>query len=92
MKEATVEPAMRRKYLVTAIWDEEALVFYSESDICGLHIEAATLDEFESLTVDLAPDLIAENLLSSEEVSATQVRDLIPSIVLREPHQPRGLR
>ena len=26
---------MKRKYLVTAIWDEEAQVFYSKSDICG---------------------------------------------------------
>ena len=34
---------MKRKYLVTAIWDEEAQVFYSKSDIHGLHIEAETL-------------------------------------------------
>lgn len=90
MKEATAEPTMKRKYLVTAIWDEEAQVFYSESDIYGLHIEAATLDEFESLIVDLAPDLIIENHLSSEEVSTTPLRDLIPSIVLREPRPIEG--
>lgn len=76
---------MKRKYFVTAIWDEEAHVFYSKSDIHGLHIEPETLDEFESLIVDLAPDLIIENHLSSEEVSTTPLRDLIPSIVLREP-------
>ena len=74
---------MKRKYLVTAVWDVEAQVFYSESDICGLHIEAATLDEFESLIVDLAPDLIIENHLSSDELNTTPHRDLIPSIVLR---------
>ena len=83
---------MRRKYLVTPIWDEEAQVFYPESDIYGLHIEAATLDEFESLIVDLAPDLIIENHLSSEEVSTTPLRDLIPSIVLREPQPIEGRR
>lgn len=55
---------MKRDYSVTAIWDEEAQVFYSQSDIRGLHIEAETLDEFESLVVDLAPDLIVENHLS----------------------------
>lgn len=38
--------------------------FYSRSDIRGLYIEAETLDEFESLVVDLAPDLIVENHLS----------------------------
>lgn len=89
MKEATRHPTMKRKYSVTAIWDEEAQVFYSKSGIRGLHIEAETLDEFESLTVDLAPDLIVENHLSSE-VSTTQPRDLIPSIVLREPQPIEG--
>ena len=81
---------MKRKYLVTAIWDEEAQVFYSKSDIHGLHIEAGTLDEFESLIVDLAPDLIIENHLSSEDVNTTPLRDLIPSIVLREPQPMEG--
>ncbi|MCY3838199.1 MAG: DUF1902 domain-containing protein [Gammaproteobacteria bacterium] len=81
---------MKRKYLVTAIWDEEAQIFYSKSDIHGLHIEAETLDEFESLIVDLAPDLIIENHLSSEEVNTTPLRDLIPSIVLREPASIEG--
>ena len=81
---------MKRKFLVTAIWDEEDRVFYSKSDIHGLHIEAETLDEFESLIVDLAPDLIIENHLSSEEVNTTPLRDLIPSIVLREPAPIEG--
>ena len=71
---------MKRKYLVTAIWDEEAQVFYSKSDIHGLHIEAETLDEFESLIVDLAPDLIIENDLCSEEVNSgwRSLLDLVP--------------
>lgn len=55
---------MKLRYFVTAIWDEEGQVYYSKSDIHGLHIEAETLDEFESLIVDLAPDLIIENHLS----------------------------
>ena len=81
---------MKRKYSVTAIWDEEAHVFYSKSDIHGLHIEAETLDEFESITADLAPDLIVENHLSSEEGSTAPLRDLIPFIVLREPQPNEG--
>ena len=81
---------MEAKYFVNAAWDEEAQVFYSKGDIRGLHIEAETLDEFESLTVDLAPDLIVENHLSAEEVSTTPLRDLIPSIVLRETQPNRG--
>jgi hypothetical protein len=34
-------------FSVTAHWDSDARVFYFESDIFGLHIEAPTIDEFE---------------------------------------------
>lgn len=81
---------MKRKYTVTPVWDVEAQVFYSRSGIRGLHIEAETLDEFASLTVDLAPDLIVENHLSSEEVNTTPLRDLVPSIVFRHPQPIEG--
>ena len=45
-------------FLVKAVWDEEARVFYSDSDIVGLHIEAETLEEFREIMVDIAPELI----------------------------------
>ena len=83
MKEAARRPTMKCKYSVTPIWDEEAQVFYSKSRIRGPYIEAETLDEFEYVTFDLATDLVVENHLSSEEVSTTPPKDLIPSIVLR---------
>ena len=34
---------MKRSYGVTAVWDADAQVFYSESDIKGLHVEADML-------------------------------------------------
>ena len=49
------------KIEVRAVWDAQAEVFYSESDIEGLHIEAATLDEFEAIMLDVAPELIMVN-------------------------------
>ena len=49
-------------FTVTATWDPEAGVFYSQSDIPGLHVEAATFDEFVALVRDLAPEMIADNL------------------------------
>jgi hypothetical protein len=49
-------------FTVTATWDPEAGVFYSQSYIPGLHIEAATFDEFAALVRDLAPEMIADNL------------------------------
>ena len=40
---------MKRSCVVTAIWDADARVFYLESDIKGLHVEADTLEAFEAL-------------------------------------------
>ena len=76
---------VKRTYFVRACWDEDAKVFWSESDIKGLHIEAATLEEFQDLVEELAPDLIFENHLRHEELGATPLKDLIPSVVLRAP-------
>lgn len=52
---------MQTNFYVNAIWDPEASVWYSESDIPGLVIEADTLDEFESLMEQLAPEMLALN-------------------------------
>ena len=51
---------------VEAVWDEEAGVFISESDIIGLHIETETLDEFARLVNEFAPDLIRTNGLRKD--------------------------
>ena len=76
---------MKRTFFVVAKWDADANVFYADSDIDGLHIEASTLEEFESLVSELAPDLIFENHLSVTDLATTPLKHLIPSIVLREP-------
>jgi hypothetical protein len=52
---------MQKSYYVKALWDPEAKVWYSESDIPGLVIETHTLGEFELLMMDLAPEMLAEN-------------------------------
>ncbi|MFG6535800.1 DUF1902 domain-containing protein [Sulfitobacter sp. CS16] len=48
-------------FYVTPVWDAEAQVYYSSSNIIGLHIEAATIGEFNEIAASLAPDLIGEN-------------------------------
>lgn len=48
-------------YHVEAIWDPEAGVWVSESDVPGLVIEADSLAEFESLVQELVPELLADN-------------------------------
>jgi hypothetical protein len=48
-------------FSVQAIWDDEAGVFYSQSDLAGLHVEAKTFDAFVQLVHDLAPEVVADN-------------------------------
>ena len=52
---------MQPDYYIRAIFDPEASVWISETNIPGLVIEADTLAEFESLAADLAPEMLAEN-------------------------------
>ena len=52
---------MNPSFYVKAIWDPEAEVWCSESNIPGLVLETATLSEFESLARHFAPELLAEN-------------------------------
>lgn len=76
---------MKRSFTVKAVWDNEAGVFYSESDIEGLHIEAVTLDEFEEIMMDAAPDLIVANHISAPDIAECPLKDLIPAILWERP-------
>jgi hypothetical protein len=73
----------RRSFTVTAQWDAEAGVYYSDSDIIGLHIEATTLDEFEAILHREGPDLVVANHFSKPELSRSSLRELIPTIFLK---------
>ncbi len=72
---------MKRTFTVKAVWDDEAQVFYAQSDIEGLHIEAASLDEFEEIIIDAAPELIMANHRSVSEIAERPLKDLIPAIL-----------
>lgn len=76
---------MQKHYYVRAIWDDEAKTYYTESDISGLHIETASLDEFEDLVFELGPEMIMANHLSAEEIAGTPLRQLVPTIVFQRP-------
>lgn len=58
-----VSPIMASAHIptVTAIWDADARVFYSQSTIPGLVIEADTLEEFRALVRELSPEVMREN-------------------------------
>lgn len=75
---------MKRMYYVKAIWDPIAHVYYSESDIPGFVVEAATVDAFEDVMWDVIPDLISANVLP-KDIDANTWRDFIPSILWQRP-------
>jgi uncharacterized membrane protein YqgA involved in biofilm formation len=76
---------MPRTYHVKAIWDVDSKLWISESDIEGLHIEAATLDEFEAILNDVGGELVAANHVSDMDLERFKARDLIPAIVFVRP-------
>lgn len=59
------------RYTVTAVWDPEARVYWSRSDIAGLDVEAETPSEFVDLVESLAPDLMGDNGLPADPVTIT---------------------
>lgn len=75
----------KRMFSVTAHWDDEAKVYYSESDIIGLHVEAATIEEFEAVMMDVAPGLVIANHVTKAELASTAPEDLIPAILWQRP-------
>jgi hypothetical protein len=56
-----IQTRMKQSYYVAAIWDAEASVWFSQSNIPGLVIEADTVAEFEKLMDRLAPEMLAIN-------------------------------
>lgn len=52
---------MKRSFYIRPVWDDEAKVFYSDTDISGLNIETDTLEEFYELVAEYAPDMIEAN-------------------------------
>lgn len=76
---------VKRTFTVKSLWDDEAGVYYCESDIEGLHIEAANLDEFEAILHETAPELIVANHLTETELAQTPLKDLVPTILWQRP-------
>jgi hypothetical protein len=76
---------MKRTFYVKALWDDEVNVWYSDSDIFGLHIETKTLDEFEDVMNEFAAELIVANHMTAEDLAQTSIRDLLPTVIWQRP-------
>lgn len=78
---------MKRSFTVKAVWDDEAKLFVSHSDIIGLHIEAETVDAFEEIMRDVAAELVIANHFSAPEIASTPIKDLVPAIFWERPDE-----
>ena len=76
---------VKQAYTVKALWDAEAQVFVSESDIIGLHIEAETIDEFETLMHEFALELILQNHISAPDLVSKPSKEWAPAIFWQRP-------
>jgi hypothetical protein len=76
---------VRKIFTVTAVWDEEAGVYFSDSDISGLHVETESLEEFERELFDVAAELIVANHMTAAEISSAPRKDVIPAILYKAP-------
>ena len=64
---------MTSAFTVTAVWDPDAQVFTTESDIPGLVVEAATFEELVDLVLSLAPEVIAANVPAAQAPYTVQI-------------------
>jgi hypothetical protein len=80
----------KRTFFVRAIWDDEDQVFYSDSDILGLHIEADTIEEFRAVLAEVGPALIVANHITTPDLVHTPVKDWLPTIVCELPPPTAG--
>jgi len=64
---------MTSAFTVTAVWDPDAQVFTTESDIPGLVVEAATFEELIDLVRALAPEVIAANVPTASAPFRVQI-------------------
>ena len=67
-------------FTVKAVWDEDLKIFFSESDIIGLHIEAKTLEEFKRAMHENVHELIVANHIKPRDFVEKRISDLIPTI------------
>ena len=67
-------------FYIRPVWDEEAKVYVSESNIIGLSIEADTTEEIYEIAKECAVDLILANHLSDLDIYNNPIKDLIPFI------------
>jgi Domain of unknown function (DUF1902) len=49
-----------KQYVIRAVWDPEARVFFAESNVPGLNVEAETIPELVEILQDVVPALLLD--------------------------------
>lgn len=80
---------MKRTFYVKALWDDEVKVWYSETDISGLFINAKDLDEFEEVIAEFAGELVLENHWRRSEIPKDIINNTVPIILWQRPSVTR---
>ena len=64
---------MTKAFTVTAVWDPDAEVFTTVSDIPGLVVEAGTFEQSVDLVRSPAPEIIATNVPAAQAPYTVQI-------------------
>ena len=75
------------KFYISAVWDDEAEVYVSESNIRGLHIIAESIEEFEEVMEDAAFDMIMANHITPNKLDSKPIREFFPNLTFRIPQK-----
>jgi len=60
-------------FKISPVWDDDAEVYISKTDIIGLNIQADTLDEFNALVEEFAAEFIQANHCVPSTIPSTQI-------------------
>jgi Domain of unknown function (DUF1902) len=80
---------VKTTFFVKALWDDEANVWYSETDIEDLFINAKNLEEFEEVTSEFVGELVLENHWHCDQVPEDLIKTTVPIILWQRPNQAR---
>ncbi len=80
---------MKRTFYVKALWDDEAKIWTSETDIQGLFINAKDLIEFEEVVNEFAGELVLENHWKNEGIPPEVAGNTVPIILWQKPDDSR---
>ena len=67
-------------FYIRPIWDDEAKIYYSDSNIIGLHLEARSIDELFAIADEVAIDLVLANHISQDDIFAKPLKEMISTM------------